>query len=408
MSELYPENSPISSNTSSNSSNDSDESSVGFHYPLSDNQVINDHIIINKLGSGRFCRVYKVKKNDQYFALKIYKSSDDYFEYYQNELKNHNLIKNDPSYKTYFSYIIEDFIIQSEYGFHGCIIFDLCGDNLAQLLDKNKDSSLPHPIVKQITKQLLNGLKVLHNINLIHTDIKPENILLTTDVNNIKNFSDINIKIIDLGSSMLENEIDTYSVGTDQYLPPEVILRANYNKSIDIWAIGNIIFELMTGDNLIDPSVYYDSESDYDDDSECGNIENDEDNGSTNSSICSDDDDEDCGNYEYVHTHIGLFHKIFGPIPQNLISNGENYEYFFKKSGKLNRVPSYIDDLTMEEIITTEYSFDNDKIKNEFIDILKFIFKYNLHERPNIEQLLNHKYFKGNFEAEFNKLKSKK
>ena len=112
-------------------------------------------------------------------------------------------------------------------------------------------------MVKKIIQEVLKALSILHENNIIHTDLKPENILLVNNINNIEDFDDFHIKLIDMGSSMLENEIDTHSIGTDPYLAPEVVLRGDYDKSVDIWALGNVIFELTTGNLLIDPEDYY-------------------------------------------------------------------------------------------------------------------------------------------------------
>ena len=87
-------------------SNDSEETdsscdTIGYHYPVENESMINNYKIVEKIGSGRFCRVYKVEKNDIKYAMKIYKSSSSYIEYYDNELKNHNLLKDNQDYKTY-------------------------------------------------------------------------------------------------------------------------------------------------------------------------------------------------------------------------------------------------------------------------------------------------------------------
>lgn len=388
---------------------DSSCETIGYHYPIENGNIINDYKIIEKIGSGRFCRVYKVEKNDVKYAMKIYKSSSSYIEYYDNELKNHNLIKDDIDYKKYIIELIETFYIDSDYGKHGVIIFELCGNSLAQLLNNSEEGTLPEPIVKHIVKQVLNGLKVFHKKNLIHTDLKPENLLLKKEFRLIKNMDEIEIKISDLGSSLKEDEIDTYSVGTDQYLPPEVILRANYDKTIDIWGIGNVIFELITGNNLIDPEQYfnsYESDSDNEDEEECED-DDEEDDDDDNSSMCSDDDNEDCGDFEYVHTHISLFHKILGPIPKELIENGENYDLFFRKSGKLNRIPRFIDKTSIREVLESEYNFHDSKTVDDITDVLEFIFKYMPKDRPTIDQLLQHKWFDGDYKQQYQKILNK-
>ena len=77
------------------------------------------------------------------------------------------------------------------------------------------------------------------------------------------------VKLLDLGSSTVVDDLYTLSIGTTPYLAPEVVLRSKYNTSVDIWAVGCLIYELMTGDCLFDPEAYFDSDDENsDDDSE--------------------------------------------------------------------------------------------------------------------------------------------
>jgi serine/threonine protein kinase len=80
----------------------------------------------------------------------------------------------------------------------------------------------------------------LHSLKLIHCDLKPENIL-------IKSISDVNIKVIDFGSScFIHDHLSSY-VQSRSYRAPEVIIGCKYDYKIDIWSLGCIIAELYTG-----------------------------------------------------------------------------------------------------------------------------------------------------------------
>ena len=94
-----------------------------------------------------------------------------------------------------------------------------------------------------IILQIGNGLKYLHNYGIVHRDLKTDNIMLT------KNNENGIIKIMDFGLSKVvgpnEGLIDGY--GTLNYCAPEVLMREPYNKQIDIWSLGIILFYMLVG-----------------------------------------------------------------------------------------------------------------------------------------------------------------
>ena len=89
----------------------------------------------------------------------------------------------------------------------------------------------------------------MHSKNIIHKDIKPENIVLVKNVNSIEEIKDIQIKFIDFGISMdlsKENELDTENIfGTLMYMPPESMM-GTIHLSWDIWSCGVICYILAT------------------------------------------------------------------------------------------------------------------------------------------------------------------
>jgi len=74
-------------------------------------------------------------------------------------------------------------------------------------------------------------------INVVYRDLKPENILLD-------NYG--HIKLADFGLSTEEDKSKSIC-GTPQYLSPEMILGKKYDKAIDLWSLGIIIYEMLTG-----------------------------------------------------------------------------------------------------------------------------------------------------------------
>ena len=88
--------------------------------------------------------------------------------------------------------------------------------------------------IKFYAAELILALDHLHNMGFIYRDIKPENILLDGDGH---------VKLTDFGLSKAVGDDSTNTLcGTAQYLAPEVILRKPYNKMVDWWGLGILIF----------------------------------------------------------------------------------------------------------------------------------------------------------------------
>ena len=117
--------------------------------------------------------------------------------------------------------------------------------SLVRILQKIKEKKIPPPcipenILSKITKQILLGLRYLHNEkHQIHRDIKPANILIN---------SDGIVKLTDFGiARTLEKSKAQTFVGSRVYMSPERIIGKKYSYPSDIWSVGLVIYELATG-----------------------------------------------------------------------------------------------------------------------------------------------------------------
>jgi len=93
----------------------------------------------------------------------------------------------------------------------------------------------------QLLHQLIIGLKACHSWNIMHRDLKPENILVYDDDD------EIILKIADFGLATYDMiGCQSYDVVSLWYRAPEVLLHQPYHKSIDLWSLGCLFYELLT------------------------------------------------------------------------------------------------------------------------------------------------------------------
>jgi tRNA A-37 threonylcarbamoyl transferase component Bud32 len=118
----------------------------------------------------------------------------------------------------------------------------LSGGNLNNYLSSQK-TLLTENKIKELTLQIASGINYLHHFGIIHRDLKPENIMMSDKTINAI------VKIVDFGLSkvlgIFEKSNEAY--GTLAYAAPEVIQKSAYNKTIDIWSLGVILYFLISG-----------------------------------------------------------------------------------------------------------------------------------------------------------------
>jgi protein kinase D len=118
----------------------------------------------------------------------------------------------------------------------------LRGDMLEMILS-SEQARLSERITKFLVTQILVALKHLHSKNIVHCDLKPENVLLSSD-------SDFpQVKLCDFGFARIigEKGFRKSVVGTPAYLAPEVLRNKGYNRSLDMWSTGVIIYVSLSG-----------------------------------------------------------------------------------------------------------------------------------------------------------------
>jgi len=108
------------------------------------------------------------------------------------------------------------------------------------LFTKMRKSQLPLSMVALYTYEIALGLKFMHKNHAIHRDLKPENIFLSHAGR---------IKIADFGWSCHSHKTSQeVIVGTTQYMAPEMLTGNGYTCQVDVWSLGILFYEMLTGD----------------------------------------------------------------------------------------------------------------------------------------------------------------
>ncbi|XP_044068249.1 SRSF protein kinase 1a isoform X1 [Siniperca chuatsi] len=159
----------------------------GYHHVKVGDLYNGKYHVIRKLGWGHFSTVWlawdiQVKR---FVAMKVVKSAEHYTETAVDEIKLLRSVRNsdpnDPNREMVVQ-LLDDFKISGVNGTHVCMVFEVLGHHLLKWIIKSNYQGLPLPCVKSIVRQVLQGLDYLHTkCEIIHTDIKPENILMSVD-----------------------------------------------------------------------------------------------------------------------------------------------------------------------------------------------------------------------------------
>lgn len=208
-----------------------------------------DHIyyrykIEHKLGNGQYGNVAKVIdiKNNQPCAIKIIKNTERHVDMCRHEIniliRLLNNLKLKENEKEKVILIKKEFIFRN----HICIVTNLYYMNLYNY--KCKYGGFSKYQIISICRDLLEGLKYLKSNNIIHADLKPENIFLYDSNGNNAVIGDFGLSLYNLAHKHNTN------VQTIWYRSPEVVFNLYFDFAIDVWSLGAIIYELVTNEEL--------------------------------------------------------------------------------------------------------------------------------------------------------------
>jgi serine/threonine protein kinase len=215
------------------------------------NVVAGQYLVQGELGSAAFSTAYRcVDLNSQgsgpdgheEVCLKVIKNTKDYFDQSLDEIKILELLRQ--TGKCHEKNIIEmkTFFYHRE---HLIIVTELLRQNLFEfgkfVVDHNEEPYFTLPRLSYITRQTLVALDFIHQMGLVHSDVKPENLLLGS-------YSRAQCKLIDFGSSCYLTDRQSSYIQSRSYRAPEVILGLPYDGRIDIWSLGCVVAEMFTGE----------------------------------------------------------------------------------------------------------------------------------------------------------------
>ena len=209
-------------------------------------------------------------------------------------------------------------------------------------ISQDYEYRLKYILTSKIIQSKFDEKKQLDYINSLQKDL----FKLFLDLD-----SNIRIKISNFSNACYLNHHFSREIQTRQYRAPEIILGINYNETVDIWSLGCIVFELITGDCLFEPRQ-------------------------KNNSFSKDDD------------HLAQFIELLGKIPKNFALSGTESKRFFTKDGKLIRINTLHKRLLKDALIKKYHMKKKDAEKLN--DFLLPMFEFCPEKRASAKQMLNH------------------
>ncbi|GAB0137903.1 hypothetical protein EsDP_00006156 [Epichloe bromicola] len=366
---------------------------AGGYHPVRIGDVFNQgrYKIIRKLGYGVYSTVWLAfdSESKQHVALKVltadsYGQGKDSFEIdILQRIRSESAT--DPG-RHHILQLLDNFNHEGPNGNHVCLVFQAMGPDMSRYRRLFPNLRIPLPLMKDISRQLLLALAYLHDeCRVIHTDIKPQNILVHTasirkmfqqapseafkshdlvlpppldfytesaQVSSAKEdlaeSTDISIMLTDFGTASWFDKHLTELIQPQMLRAPEVILEADWDHKVDIWNLGLIIWELAEGrlvfDGMWSPSDPYSAEA-----------------------------------------HLAQITAVLGNVPQSLLDRSKNRHWYFDSDGNLLR-PSSFPPCSLEQFSKNPNLVGQGR--NDFLDFIRSMVRTEPEERLDARKLL--------------------
>jgi len=219
--------------------------------------ITDELLIVKELGQGTFGKVFKCQitdpnakrksKRKYYVAVKVIRNIPKYVDEAKMEAGVLERIQNEDDKCSRIVNLHDHFSWHDHY----CLVFEPLAMSLHDYLETNI-SKISLKKLRVITRDIILALSFLHgSCNIVHTDIKLENILFEfkDNIDSKTGKSSYRVKLIDFGGAVEMNsgKYQYETINTRQYRSPEVILNIGWSYPSDIWSVGCVLYELLFG-----------------------------------------------------------------------------------------------------------------------------------------------------------------
>eukprot|EP00252_Welwitschia_mirabilis_P021610 TRINITY_DN5584_c0_g1_i6.p1 TRINITY_DN5584_c0_g1~~TRINITY_DN5584_c0_g1_i6.p1 ORF type:complete len:393 (-),score=43.28 TRINITY_DN5584_c0_g1_i6:159-1337(-) len=305
--------------------------------------------ILSKMGEGTFGRVLECwdREAKEVVAVKIIRGIQKYRNAAMVEIDILSALARHVKSSTRCVQIRNWFDFRN----HICIVCEKLGPSLYDFLRKNRYRPCPVSLVREFGKQLLESVADYIKVPLIKKRSQDE-----MQYKHLPKSSAI--KLIDFGSTTVDNRDHTSVVSTRHYRAPEVILGLGWTYPCDIWSVGCILVELCSGEALFQTHE---------------NLE-----------------------------HLAMMERVLGPLPQHMIKNADQrFGKYFKWGKRLNWPEGAasresirsVQKLSSLKSIVMKHA---DRSVSVFTNLLEGLLKFEPTERLTAQEALNHVFFKEN------------